>query len=72
MNDQEFEEHIKTLDIEELKDKLDGMIEVYEEYKDDVMLKIFHPDAHENMLLRQQLVRQELLTKIEQDLLGNE
>jgi hypothetical protein len=70
MKDEEFKEHVKTLSIEELKEKLDGMIEVYEAYKDDVMLKIFHPDANENMLYRQQLVRQELLLKIEQDLLG--
>ena len=66
-----FITHVKTLDIDELKEKLDIMIETHEKYKDDPLLRLFNPFNYKIYLAKKIIVEEELDKRIEEELLGD-
>ena len=68
---EEFIEHIKTLNIGELKEKYDGIMRVCNAYKDDPLLRLFNPESYDEMVLRNKIVKDELDKRIEEELLGD-
>lgn len=69
MKDDEFKLHIKTLSIDELKDKLDGMLELDNIYEKDPLIRFFLKE--DDMNNRKQWVREELDKRIEQEIFGD-